>query len=138
MHFGKLRKNPVRYTASFLGRWVALAGLFMAAAALPAQIRVEAHEPAILRGGDGALRMKVVNDGKTAVPLDFTVGTFYDDTARTKIEAPKITFSLDSGGNLPLTLAPRRTLTLRYSWLPRALGFPCHPRKSFKQKSLQF
>jgi hypothetical protein len=110
MHFGKLRKNPVRYTASFLGRWVALAGLFMAAAALPAQIRVEAHEPAILRGGDGALRMKVVNDGKTAVPLDFTVGTFYDDTARTKIEAPKITFSLDSGGNLPLTLAPSQSI----------------------------
>jgi hypothetical protein len=110
MQVGKLMKTPIRYTAFFLGRWFALAGLLMATAVLPAQIKIEVREPAILRDGNGAQQMKIVNEGKTAAPLGFTVGTFYDDTARTKIEAPKVTFSLDSSGNLPPTLAPKQSI----------------------------
>jgi hypothetical protein len=110
MQVGKLRKILTWYTAFFLRRWFALACLLIAAAVLPAQIKVTAREPAIVRDGAGVQHMNIVNGGKTAVPLGLTVGTFYDDTARTKIEAPKITFSLDSGGNLPSSLAPEQSI----------------------------
>ncbi len=82
----------------------------MVVAALHAQIEVKAHDPAILRNGSGDQRMKIVNDGQTAVPLEFTAGSFYDDTAGTKIEAPKVTFALDSGGDLPAQLAPKQSI----------------------------
>jgi hypothetical protein len=82
----------------------------MAAAILPAQIKIEAREPAILREGAGTQRMTIVNDGNAAVPLRFAAGTFYDDTACSKIEAPTVTFLLDSGGNLPPTLAPKQSI----------------------------
>jgi hypothetical protein len=72
--------------------------------------KIEAHEPAILRDGNGAQRLRLTNNGATAVPLDLTVGAFYDDTARTKIESPKVAFSLDSGGPLPASLAPQSSI----------------------------
>ena len=110
MQVGKLRKSSIRCTAFFLGRWFALAGLLMAAAILQAQIKIESREPAILREGAGTQRMTIVNDGNTAVPLRFAAGTFYDDTASSKIEAPTVTFLLDTGGNLPPTLAPKQSI----------------------------
>jgi hypothetical protein len=117
MQVGKLRRSLTWHTAFFLRRWFALASLLIAAAALPAQIKVTARElvvtarePAIVRDGAGVQHMNIFNGGKAAVPLGLTVGTFYDDTARTEIEAPKITFSLDSGGNLPSSLAPGQSI----------------------------
>jgi hypothetical protein len=110
MQKGKRRESRIQHTVFFQVRWFALAGLLMTAAVLPAQIKIEAHEPAIVRDGVGVQRMTIVNEGTAPVPLGFTIGTFYDDTAHTKIEAPKITFSLDSGGNLPSTLAPKQSI----------------------------
>jgi hypothetical protein len=107
---GKTRRGTIRCRGFAVGCWLASASLLMAATALPAQIKIAAREPAIIRDGDGAQQMKVSNEGSAAVPLGFTVGSFYDDTARSKIEAPKITFSLDSGGNLPATLAPKQSI----------------------------
>ncbi|MGB6831037.1 MAG: hypothetical protein WBE41_23530 [Terracidiphilus sp.] len=110
MDVGNQRKSSIWYSLLTLSRWFTLVCPLMAATVLPAQIKIEAHEPAIIRDGNGAQRMKIVNDGQTAVPLGFTVGAFYDDTAHAQIEAPKITFSLDSGGNLPPTLGPKQSI----------------------------
>jgi hypothetical protein len=91
-----------------------LASLCLALVAAPAaaQIKLVSSQPAVVRSGSGVGRLKLTNAGKAPQPLALSAGIFVDETSRTRVEQPKVSFVLEGGGDLPASLAPGQSLDL--------------------------
>ncbi len=103
-----LHRGHLRFAA--IAACLAPLCLFLAGATAAAQIKLVASQAVVVRSSNGAAQLKLTNTGKTPQPLKLSTGTFLDETSRTRVEQPKATFSLESGGDLPATLAPGQSV----------------------------
>jgi len=85
-------------------------GLILADSSATAQIKLAASQPVVVRASAGAARLKLTNGGSSAQPFKLSVGIFLDETSHARIEAPKVVFVSESGGDLPATLAPGQSI----------------------------
>jgi hypothetical protein len=91
---------------------LALLCLVLTSSMAAAQIKLVASQPVVVRSSNGSAQLKLTNAGAAAQPLKLSTGTFLDETSHTRVEQPKATFSLESGGDLPATLAPGQSVEL--------------------------
>ena len=103
----RTRKAPAAFVASLASLCLALA-----AAPVAAQIKLASSQPVVVRSGSGVGRLKLTNPGKAPLPLNLSAGIFVDETSRTRVEQPKVSFALEGGGELPASLAPGQFLDL--------------------------
>ncbi|KAA6461037.1 hypothetical protein DYQ86_12280 [Acidobacteria bacterium AB60] len=92
----------------------AIVALLLATLCLPAvaQIKLVASQPVVVRSGSGIGRLKLSNTSPSPQPLKLSVGLFVDETSRSRVEQPKTSFVLESGGDLPPVLAPGQSLEI--------------------------
>jgi hypothetical protein len=103
-------------------------------ATVHAQLKIVSTEPVILRNGAGAARFTLANEGKSALPLSLSTGTFLDRTSHARLPAPKVAFALEAGdASLPAQIAPGQSLQI-VATVSNMAGSTAADTKLFNQK----